>query len=67
MKKIGLSIITCIYLNGCNSSAIFEASKSLDELAVEHLSFDKNVTGFITGRNYQLHKEKDKHNTVKVK
>ena len=62
-KRVGLSLITCIYLSGCSSSAIFEA----DRLAVKHLEFDKNVTGFITGKKYQLHKEKDKHLNVKVK
>jgi predicted small secreted protein len=66
MKKIYLSIIACMYLSGCNSSAIFEAGKSIDEFAVKNIEFDKNVTGFITGKNYQLHKEKDKHINVKV-
>ena len=49
-------------LSGCSSSAIFEA----DRLAVKHLEFGKNVTGFITGKKYQLHKEKGKHIKVKV-
>ena len=54
MKKIGLSIITCIYLNGCNSSAIFEA----DKLAVKHLEFDKNVTVLLLAKIINYTKKK---------
>ena len=58
----------CIVLlfTGCNTSSTIDVLKDLDKVAVDHMEFDTNVTGPLTGKVYNLHKEKDKHIDVNL-